>query len=133
MTRFEPTLIVKRLVVERREAVVYDERFHAGVNVVRGENSSGKSTVLNFIFYGLGGDLSDWSAVARLCSRVIVEVSLNGLSATLSREISETSGLQPMDIFGGAYDDAKSAPRSEWLRFPYKGGASLSFLKRCLS
>ncbi|QDM18964.1 hypothetical protein FNL56_25850 [Tardiphaga sp. vice304] len=132
MTRFEPTLIVKRLVVERREAVVYDERFHAGVNVVRGENSSGKSTVLNFIFYGLGGDLSDWSAVARLCSRVIVEVSLNGLSATLSREISETSGLQPMDIFGGAYDDAKSAPRSEWLRFPYKGGASRESFSQAL-
>jgi ABC-type molybdenum transport system ATPase subunit/photorepair protein PhrA len=44
-----PTLIVKRVVVERNGKPVYDEQFHAGVNVIRGENSSGKSTVLNFI------------------------------------------------------------------------------------
>lgn len=82
--RYEPTLIVTRVVVERNERPVYDEPFHEGVNVIRGENSSGKSTVLNFIFYGLGGDLSDWSAVARLCSRVVIEVRINGNLTTLS-------------------------------------------------
>jgi hypothetical protein len=45
MTRFEPTLIVTRAVVERNEKPVYDEAFHEGVNVIRGANSSGKSTV----------------------------------------------------------------------------------------
>jgi hypothetical protein len=72
MTRFEPTLVVTRMVVERIDRAVYDERFHEGVNIIRGENSSGKSTILNFIFYGLGGDLSDWSEVALLCTRVIL-------------------------------------------------------------
>src|SRR5271165_3152632 len=90
MTRFEPTLVVTRLVVERNTRVVYDVAFHAGVNVVRGENSSGKSTVLNFIFYGLGGDLADWSSVARLCTAVTVEVSINGNAATFSREIASS-------------------------------------------
>lgn len=52
---FEPTLIVERMVIEKDDHVAYDERFHMGVNVIRGDNSSGKSTVLNFIFYGLGG------------------------------------------------------------------------------
>src|ERR1700694_3115102 len=99
MTRFEPTLIVKRLVVERNGQPVYDEPFHIGVNVIRGENSSGKSTILNFIYYGLGGDLADWSDIALLCTRVFVEVSLNGMVATLSREISSQNG-QPMEIFG---------------------------------
>src|SRR3954451_9020351 len=118
MTWFEPTIIVKRLVVERGTAAVYDEHFHTGVNVIRGENSSGKSTVLNFIFYGLGGDLTDWSTVARLCSRVVLEVSLNGKKATLSRDVSEASTMQPMEIFGGSYLDSIKAPRSQWIRYP---------------
>lgn len=119
MMRHNPTLIVKRVVVERSGNPVYDELFHVGVNVIRGENSSGKSTVLNFIYYGLGGDLSDWSEVALLCSRVLVEVSLNGLVATLSREISSQSG-QPMEIFGGSFEASQSASRSDWTRYPYR-------------
>src|ERR1700674_2273792 len=99
MIRFDPTVIVKRLVVLRNEQSVYDEAFHEGVNVIRGENSSGKSTILNFIFYGLGGDLTDWSEVALLCDRVFVEAQFNGKVATLSREISKQPG-QPMEIFG---------------------------------
>jgi ABC-type uncharacterized transport system ATPase component len=72
MMRFDPTLIVKRLVIQRKELAVYDEQFHLGVNVIRGENSSGKSTILNSIFYGLGGDLTEWSEVALLCTRVVL-------------------------------------------------------------
>jgi hypothetical protein len=117
--RYEPTLIVTRVVVERNDQSVYDEVFHEGVNVIRGENSSGKSTVLNFIYYGLGGDLSDWSGVARLCTRVIVEVRVNGNLVTLSRDIS-TSGSQPMEIFGGAYSTAANSSRSEWIKYPYR-------------
>src|SRR5882672_3512881 len=118
--RYDPTIIVKRLVVERDTTPVYDEQFHAGVNIIRGDNSSGKSTVLNFLFYGLGGDLTDWSTVARLCSRVVVEVSLNGNRATLSREVSDSSSLQPMNIFGGSYADSTKAPQSEWTKYPYR-------------
>ena len=40
--RFDPTLVLTRLVVERNELLAYDERFHTGVNVIRGENSSGR-------------------------------------------------------------------------------------------
>lgn len=123
MTRFDPSLLVHRLYVERDNQPVYDERFHAGVNIIRGENSSGKSTVLNFLFYSLGGDLSDWSEVARLCTRVMVEVAFNGKVATLSREISSEAG-QPMDIFGGTMAAALEAPRSEWTRYPYKRSSS---------
>ena len=36
MMRFEPTLIVTRLVVERNGRTAYDERFHEGVNVTLG-------------------------------------------------------------------------------------------------
>jgi len=123
MTRFEPTLIVKRLVVDRNGQPVYDEPFHTGVNVIRGENSSGKSTILNFIYYGLGGDLADWSDIALLCTRVFVEVSLNGMAATLSREISSQNG-QPMEVYGGSFEMSQSAPRADWTRYPYRRSAS---------
>src|SRR6202011_4977585 len=117
--RYDPTLIVTRLVVERNGHAVYDEPFHEGVNVIRGENSSGKSTILNFIFYGLGGDLADWSEVALLCTRVMLEVQLNGHVATFSRKISNEHG-QEMEIFGGDYESARAAPRAEWVRYPYR-------------
>lgn len=131
MTRLDPTLSVRRLLVERNSAPVYDAAFHAGVNIIRGENSSGKSTILNFLFYGLGGDLYDWSEVARLCTRVSVEVLLNGKVATLSRDISTEPG-QPMDIFGGAMEAALKAPRAEWTRYPYKRSTSRESFSQAL-
>jgi len=33
--RYEPTLIVTRLVVQRGQHTAYDEAFHEGVNVIR--------------------------------------------------------------------------------------------------
>ncbi len=115
---YDPCIMVARVIVERDATPVFDERFHAGVNIIRGENSSGKSSILNFIFYGLGGDLYEWSDAAQLCSRVTLEVQLNGKIATLSREVSLERG-QPMDIFGGDYEASKVVARDEWIRCPY--------------
>ena len=129
--RFDPTLIVRRMVVEREGAAVYDEAFHPGVNVVRGENSSGKSTVLNFIYYGLGGDLLEWSAAARLCSKVRVEVELNGNPATLSREITARP-QSGMEIFGGGMEEALRAPHSAWLRYGYRRSESKESFSQAL-
>jgi chaperonin cofactor prefoldin len=119
MTRFKPTLQVQRLRIERLGRHVYDETFHQGVNIIRGDNSSGKSTVLNFLYYGIGGDISDWSQTALLCTRVLVEVILNGNVATVARDITEKSG-QPMEIFGGQMDEALQAPAAVWARYSYR-------------
>lgn len=119
MTSFSPSIQIRRLVVQRQGRSVYDELFHEGINIIRGENSSGKSTILNMIYYGLGGNVVDWSETALLCDTVIVEVLLNGIYATLSRTISEKS-MQPMNIIGCSFDQAISSPASEWFRFPYR-------------
>jgi len=120
MTRFDPCLIVKRLIVKRGAFSLYDEAFHTGVNVIRGDNSSGKSTILNFIFFGLGGDLdrSAWSEHALLCEHVWLEVEFNGNPAVLRRQI-DASSQSAMEIFGGRYDEAVSAPIEAWHRYPY--------------
>ncbi|SDW15260.1 AAA domain-containing protein [Sulfitobacter pontiacus] len=128
MIRFDPNIFVSRLVVRRDLNVLYDEDFHRGVNVIRGANSSGKSTILNFLFYGLGGDLnrSDWSEHALQCTHVWLEVEFNGKPAVLKREIDQSS-RSGMDIFGGRYSDAVKAPIENWLRFPYSRGSKESF------
>lgn len=131
MTRFDPTLIVKRVVVLRGDKVAYDEPYHPGVNVIRGENSSGKSTILNLIMYGLGGDLTDWSDAAKLCTRVQIEAVLNGNVATLSREICTERG-RPMEIFGGDFETSIKAPRDEWIRYPYARSTSKESFSQAL-
>jgi hypothetical protein len=123
MTRYDPNLIVKRMRIEKSNRPVYDERFHSGVNIIRGENSSGKSTILNFIHYGLGGDVHEWSDMALLCERVSVEVQLSGKAAVLSRLVSASS-QQPMDIFFGSLEDSLAAPLAQWDRFPYRRSQS---------
>lgn len=124
--QFSPTLILRRLRVEKDGLPAYDESFHDGVNILRGDNSSGKSTILNFIFYVLGGDLADWSETAILCTRVLAEVSVNEKIATLSRDVVASTG-QPMDIFGGDLDSGLAATRADWLRFPYARSSKESF------
>lgn len=116
--RHDPTLIVERMLVQKDGQSAYDEQFHVGVNVVRGDNSSGKSTVLNFIFYGLGGDLQDWSEAALRCTRIYLQVRLNGNVATLARDVTDRA-RPAMDIFAGELDDALEAPAARWLRLGY--------------
>ena len=50
---------IRRLRVLRRGAPVYDQSYHLGVNIIRGENGSGKSTIADFIFYILGGEFEN--------------------------------------------------------------------------
>jgi len=131
MTKFKPALIVRRLRVERTGHEVYDENFHSGVNILRGDNSSGKSTVLNLLYYGIGGDVTDWSPIALLCTRVLVEVSLNGNVATLGRDISERAG-QSMDIYGGGIDAALAASTVAWSCYPYRRSVSRESFSQAL-
>lgn len=120
---FEPTLIVREVAIYRGASHAYHERFHEGVNIISGENSSGKSTILSLIVYCLGADISSWSEHAKLCERVSVEVLLNDHVVTLSRLISEQTG-QPMEIFAGSLEAAEAAPHTAWLRYPYRTSSS---------
>lgn len=50
-------LKLNRLVITKAGKQLYDEKFHDGINIIRGEHSVGKSTILDMIFYVLGGEL----------------------------------------------------------------------------
>ena len=127
MTSFEPFLKVNHLTVYRAEHKVFSEAFHSGLNIISGENSSGKSSIMDFLFYGLGGDLSEnqWRETSLLCDRIVLGVEMNGHHVALSREI-EPKRMRPMEIFFGDHAAAVDAPRQEWQKYPYSRGGGKS-------
>lgn len=117
MMQFNPSLFINRLVIQKGNYIVYDEKFHQGVNIIRGKNSSGKSTVMELMFFALGGDIppKQWKEIALKCSTTYIEVEINGKTFTLCRDISNKSQIG-MRIFEGNYD---SFSMKDSLLFPY--------------
>lgn len=120
MTTVKPFLMLNRLVVIADDGTpAYDEIFHLGVNIVRGQNSSGKSTIANFIFFALGADFHNWTKEAARCRTVFAELKLNDVVITTRRDVRD-SGLQPMFIFWGSYLESANANQDQWQVYPYK-------------
>lgn len=117
MILYKPTLALSRLVVTKGGSRVYDEKFHPGLNVIRGENGSGKTTIADFIFFALGGDTPQWRAEAALCDYVFAEVRINGRLATLRRPV-EQAKTRPMAIFWGSFEKAEVS-QTDWELYPY--------------
>lgn len=118
MTLFNPFIRVTRLLIYQESLRVFDESFHSGLNVNRGHNSSGKSTIMDFVFYALGGDVHEWKTEASRCSHVYIGVLLNGQEATFRREVSKKS-KRPLRICWKDPDAALHAGIEEWAEFPY--------------
>lgn len=116
--RFDPSLRLNRLVVFRESEAVYDELFHPGVNILRGDNGGGKTTVADFVFFALGGEVRNWRPEALSCTYTYAEVALNGVPTTLRREVASAS-MRPMSIFWGDYEEAFTAPLERWQHFPF--------------
>lgn len=120
MIQYNPFLKLNRLSIFTHDGKsAYDEKFHDGVNIIRGHNSSGKSTIGNFIFYVLGGDFKKWTKASLACNDVYAEILVNTEPITLKRIVS-TSGNQPMSIFWGTYEEAINSSSEGWQIFPYR-------------
>ena len=118
-----PSLLLSRLIVAGKGVRVYDETFRRGVNIIRGDNSSGKSTIADFIFYVLGGDNAKWKPPADNCDAVFAEVTMGGSVLTLRREVS-SSARRPMAIYWGSYEEASMAGPSAWQIFQFQRSQS---------
>lgn len=127
MTENRAQITLKQIIIrDYSNNIAYKESFHLGVNIIRGKNSSGKSTIANFLFYILGGAFNNWTSEARKCKDVTAEVVINGAEFTLRRDISD-SVLTPLQIYWGNYEKAKSDGLN-WKIFPYKSSDNvLSF------
>lgn len=113
----EQRLAVQRLVVTKSGEFAYDEQFHRGVNIIRGENSSGKSSIMDLLFYGLGGDFIAWKPEPASCDSVYIEAQFNDEIATVRRDITEKKG-QPLWIYFGSMDEGLKNSDA-WRRYAY--------------
>jgi hypothetical protein len=118
MTQYKPYLIVKRLLILKSGKKVYDQDFQEGVNIIRGKNSSGKSTIIDFIFFALGGDLNKWKPEAKSCDDIYIEVSLSGKVFVFKRDVTDKP-KQGMEIFEGTIEKALTSKIYNWLKYPY--------------
>ncbi|MEC9267579.1 MAG: AAA family ATPase [Pseudomonadota bacterium] len=128
MTSYNPNLQISRMKVVKRGFSVFDEAFHTGLNIIRGQNSSGKSTIMDFLFFGLGGDLAEpqWREAAASCDVVLLEIVANGSVLTLMRDV-ERKASRPMKVFYGPIDEAESSATAGWEVYPFSRGSKDSF------
>lgn len=123
MTFLKPTLIVNRLTVFQNGHRAFDCKFHKGVNIIRGRNSSGKTTIMDMLAFSLGAENIRWKPQALKCTSTIVEVSLNNEKVSFKREIS-TESMRPLHIYWGSIDNALKAGAHEWKLYPFKRSES---------
>lgn len=119
---------LKRVQVTQGSHIAYDQDFHRGVNIIRGENSSGKSTISDFIFYGLGGEFDKWKDAARNCTAVRIEIETDQAVLTVHRVVG--TKLEPIFIFYGGLEESLGKGVDQWQRVPIRrpsGGKDLSF------
>ena len=110
MTSNPSTFFVNRFIVVKGSKPVYDEVFQRGVNIIRGANSVGKSTIMDFLFNCLGGDIPEdrWNEEAQTCDAVFAEVELNGHVLTIHRLV-QPGKKPPMSFFDGSYEQFLTA------------------------
>lgn len=109
-------LVVKRLIILKGGSFAYDQKFKYGVNIIRGDNGTGKSSIMDFLYYGLGAEVTEWNEYQAKCTQTLVEVMLNYKPMCLRREITDT-GKAPMYIYDGQMDQAL-ADEENWYRYP---------------
>lgn len=120
-------LFLRRLVVFTNQGeIAYDEKFHDGVIIICGDNSSGKSTITHFIFFALGREFNDFFPEARARQVVFAEIQANDTTLTLKRyiEINEkTNNINSriaMHFFWGDYEESQNPPPNKyWQKFQY--------------
>jgi hypothetical protein len=123
-----PFFALKRLQITSGTGVAYDERFHLGVNIIRGENSSGKSTISDFIFYGLGGEFDRWKDAAAQCRAVRLEIETAESLITVHRNVGGKQ--EPVLVYYGGMDESLHKGIDSWHQLPIRrppGGKDLSF------
>ncbi|MBK9012583.1 ATP-binding protein [Novosphingobium sp.] len=97
----------------------YDEVFHAGVNIIHGSNGSGKSTIADFIFFGLGGDLKDWKAFAPRAEQVYIQLITKSGTLSLRRDVGDRRRPAHVYLLSARWTRL-SSPKESWQTLPYR-------------
>lgn len=95
-----------------------DLTFKNGLNIITGHNSSGKSTVLDFIAYTLGAEGIHFKPAALECKESYLQISIFDNKLTLCRTVN-LKDKNSLSIFFGEINLALEATTSEWIVLPY--------------
>ncbi|PKG93316.1 AAA family ATPase [Paraglaciecola sp. MB-3u-78] len=101
-------LIIRRVIINSGSKVVYDENYHVGLNVIRGANGTGKSTIMELISYGLGGDIKKdyWKEEALECTRITLALKMSNKDYVLRRAIEGEASRPQIEIFEGTLEES---------------------------
>ncbi|HEI8004582.1 TPA: AAA family ATPase [Morganella morganii] len=128
MTLLSPTFRVSELRVFQKGHQAFSCKFHKGVNVLRGRNSSGKTTIMDFLAYSLGAENIPWKPEALLCTETLTEVYLNDIPVCFKRELVANENQKPISFYMGGIESALNSTSNEWKKYPFKrSDKSLSF------
>lgn len=108
------TFIINNLTCLKSERKVLDLNFTIGLNVIYGNNSVGKSTILDLLAYSLGAENIKFKPAALSCDFIIVEVNIQESTITVKREIKNSRA--PLLVFFGNISQSLNAPETEWLK-----------------
>ncbi|ELA8881896.1 hypothetical protein QMJ93_16810 [Acinetobacter baumannii] len=111
------TFIINNLTCLKSGKKVIDLNFNIGLNVIYGNNSVGKSTILDLLAYSLGAENIKFKPAALSCDLIFVEVNIQESIITVKREIKNSRA--PLLVFFGNINQSLNAPETEWLKLPY--------------
>lgn len=114
-------LRLNRVVIRKDGKDAYNQIFHQGINVIRGENSTGKSTIMELISYGLGADIKKqhWKEEALLCNEIVIDLYLNKNRFVFKRRIEGEGSKPPIQMKEGDYDHSMKSTGG-WKKYGYR-------------
>lgn len=116
MSQFK--LFIDRFAVYAAGKFAYNESFNLGVNIIRGANGTGKSTIMDLLNYSLGSESAEWTDEQARCDWVITQLSVNGHPVTIKRNVTPT-GQENVQIFDGDMDRALNSIEG-WKKYPMR-------------
>lgn len=116
MNENSPSLVITEIRVSRKDGglALPVLRFSKGVNVIHGESSTGRTTLLKLFEFGLGGNLEIRHFIPEIkqCEKLVLEIELNGIPYTIDRKFH---GSQELVVYQGRVEDI-FRPRTTFLR-----------------
>lgn len=125
MNIIEPTLEINNLLVIKDEKIAFNGIFESGLNVITGDNSSGKTTILDLIAYTLGMEDIPLKEEALSCDVSYLSIKINDSNLILRREISDVS-RRPISI-AYEYFDINKLNDYDWQTFSINRSDKISY------
>lgn len=111
-----PGLVITEIRVSHKDGgfALSPTQFDRGLNVIRGENSTGRTTLLKLFEFGLGANLEIRHFIPEIkkCEKLVLEVELNEIPYTIDRKFH---GSQEIIVYQGRIEDI-FRPRTTLLR-----------------